>query len=57
MVKCYYVGNNGFFIRVFCEDICKGKGCVFRIKMEVRNVEFRRFIFYFFVRNLIIGNK
>lgn len=25
VVKCHHVGNNGFLIRVFCEDICKGE--------------------------------
>lgn len=25
VVKRHHVGNDGFLIRVFCEDICKGK--------------------------------
>lgn len=41
MVKRHHVGNDGFLVGVFCEDICKGKGYMLRTKLEARNVRHR----------------
>lgn len=43
VVKRHHVGDNGFLIGVFCEDICKGKGCMLRTQLEAGNVGLRGF--------------